>query len=73
MNIAFEILLWQIPFSCFIAMWSTSGMVGGFSPLVIFVAFLGAWLLVALVVFTFDMLVVLLGFTVTGIAKRLVS
>lgn len=75
MNVVVEVLLWQIPFSCLVAVWVVvSGCVGiSCSPLVLFFAFLMAWLVVALVIITFDLLVVVLAFTVTGVARRLVS
>jgi hypothetical protein len=72
MNIAVEILVWQVPFSFLVALWAVSGFMGTCSPLVMFAAFLFAWLVVSLIVITFDLLVVLLGFTVTGMARRLV-
>ncbi len=74
MNVVVEVLLWQIPFSCLVAVWVVvSGCMGICSPLVLFFAFLMAWLVVALIIITFDLLVVVLAFTVTGVARRLVS
>lgn len=73
MNFVAEVLMWQIPFSFVVSLFITGNMVGLLTPLVLLFYYCFVWLVVAVIIFTSDLLVTLLAFTVCRIVRRLVS